>query len=88
MTNLFLFSCSKKRTAQAPKPPLQYEQCVILVNHAARLDAVDEAWSKMAARPQDPPLASVGHKQATKLGKWLKARTDLIPFIVFTIYCN
>ena len=50
---------------------------IFLIRHGERLDKVNLNWAANALRPHDTPLSSMGHKQASHLGKWLYSKIPI-----------
>jgi len=50
---------------------------LFIIRHGERLDKVNLNWSPNALRPHDTPLSSMGHKQASHLGKWLYSKIPI-----------
>mmetsp|Transcript_6266 Transcript_6266/g.7291 ORF Transcript_6266/g.7291 Transcript_6266/m.7291 type:complete len:299 (+) Transcript_6266:64-960(+) len=46
-------------------------QTLFIVRHGDRWDYSHPEWSSTAARPGDPPLSSLGHRQARDVGRYL-----------------
>ncbi len=47
------------------------QQTIWIARHGMRMDFVDPAWVRTAARPKDPPLSAEGFVQAEELGRRL-----------------